>query len=164
MSEQKYKSSRTSINRLKVPRLFHLVSWEAGTKNLDYGGGKFDTASVYLKGSGVINNIYDPFNRSEEENLQALQGSPYDTVTLSNVLNVVAEFEVRQEILQRCWDLLRNSGQLYITVYEGKKDGVMTVFKDSCQLNKKLKDYLPEVQKVFRSAAIKNGVIICTKN
>ena len=60
---QEFTSAKTSINKNKVPALFKLAVFKPDTVNLDYGGGKFDTATEYLKKFNVTNLIYDPYNR-----------------------------------------------------------------------------------------------------
>ncbi len=43
-----------------------------------------------------------------------------DTVTCSNVLNVIKEPEVRLNVLKNIKKLVKPNGIVYITVYEGK--------------------------------------------
>ena len=57
---QRYTSAKTSINSTKVPSLFNKISWVPDTNNLDYGGGKFNTATNYLASKKVRNIIFDP--------------------------------------------------------------------------------------------------------
>lgn len=166
---QKYKSSTTSINSTKVPALFRKQEkyglFEPFSHNLDYGGGKYDTATNYLDLFGVVNHVYDPYNRSDRENQAALAKTDYDTATLSNVLNVIAEKEIRLDILRTVKEHLKNEGALYITVYEGTKSGIASFNekRDSYQLNKKLVDYLAEIKEVFENAYIEHGMIICER-
>ncbi len=71
---QKYSSKDTSINSAKVPAIFRKIDWTDLTsqKNIDIGGGKYDTATEYLMQYGVSNIIYDPFNRSFNDNLRVV--------------------------------------------------------------------------------------------
>jgi hypothetical protein len=162
-----YSSAKTSINKTKTPAVFKKVQWTRGTKNIDWGGGKYDTATVYLSQQGVSNWIYDPYNRTPWENRTALLQGPFDTATCSNVLNVIYNIEDRLVALKGIRDNLKVYGVAYITVYEGDKSGQVkvNVKKDSCQLNRRLKDYLPEIQKVFENDTIilKYGVITIIK-
>ncbi|MDV3429122.1 MAG: hypothetical protein LIR50_19190 [Bacillota bacterium] len=164
MVRQKYSSAVTSINGSKLPSVFRKVEWVEGTRNLDYGGGKYDIATNWLLDhKNVRNYIYDPYNRTFEHNLEILAKKPFDTITLSNVLNVVMEKEVRETILSHCYLLLRTNGTLYISVYEGDKSKVAKVNekRNSCQLNRPLKDYFNEVAAIFGEdhIEIKNGVM-----
>lgn len=151
---QKYKSASTSVNsKCKVPRLAKVLpEWmEEGCTILDYGGGKYNTATDYLLTFQIYNRIYDPFNRGQYENIRAMIRHGYDGAMLSNVLNVIMEPEIREEAIRNIWDRLKLGGLLFVSVYEGDKSGVLKVNekRNSCQLNKRLKEYLPEVQKIF---------------
>ena len=138
-------SANTSINSTKVPALFRKIRWKAGTRNLDWGGGRYDTATEYLKQCEVQNVIYDPFNRSEAENEAALQGT-YDTATLSNVLNVIAEPEIRKEAVLGAMAHLKPGGKLYISIYEGNHSGRGRESKPDCwQCNTPLESYAKEL-------------------
>jgi hypothetical protein len=162
---QQFKSDKTSINKHKVPALFKKVTFMPNTTNLDYGGGKYDTATEYLAKLKVTNVIYDPFNRTEVENATALAKKDYDTATLSNVLNVILEEDIRVSILIEIKRRLNSHGKLYISVYEGNRTGVAATStkRGSCQLNRNIKDYISEVKKVFTDYTVRNGVITCYK-
>ncbi|MGL4451115.1 MAG: hypothetical protein ACRCTZ_08000, partial [Sarcina sp.] len=69
--EQEYSSKATSRNQ--IPQLFKYIKWQPNTVNGDIGGGKYNTGSEYLKSLNVNNILYDPFNRTYEENVVALQ-------------------------------------------------------------------------------------------
>lgn len=143
---QQYSSANTSINSTKVPALFRKIRWQAGTRNLDWGGGKYDTATEYLKELGVVNRIYDPFNRSPAENDAALACTCYDTATLSNVLNVIAERDVRIAAVAGAMQHLKPGGKLYISVYEGNHSGRGRESKPDCwQCSMPLKAYAKEL-------------------
>lgn len=45
---QEFTSENTSINAKRLPAIFNMVNFEAGTVNLDYSGGKFDNVAEYL--------------------------------------------------------------------------------------------------------------------
>ena len=155
MKNQKYSSKDTSINKTKLPAIYGILKrWKIFSDKptvLDYGCGK------YFDGYNLGNNFkgYDPFNYDRAENLN----NHYDMAILSNVLNVIYEDDIRHDILETLKTL---ADTVYITVYEGKKDGVGTVTKKDCyQLNRKVREYLPEVREVFFDVTLKNGVIIC---
>lgn len=164
---QQYTSKDTSINTSKVPAVFKMVSWIPGTINLDYGGGKADTATEYLAEKEVTNLIYDPYNRSSEHNRSVIQtirsNGGADTATCSNVLNVIKEEEARLNVLKNIRKLLKSSGTAYITVYEGKGTGEAKQSQDDAyQLHRKTADYLDEIHKVFPDATRKGKLIIAT--
>lgn len=163
-SKQEFTSANTSINSNKLPAIFKLVKFNPDTINLDYGGGKFDNATEYLKEKCVTNLIYDPYNRTAEHNTNVLNtiwgNGGADTCTLSNVLNVVKEKNIRVEILENIKELLKPNGTLYITVYEGTGLADERVTKAGYQLNRKTKDYLEEVKSVFGNVTQRGKLII----
>lgn len=165
--EQKYSSAATSINSKKVPMLFHKIEFNPGTINLDYGAGKWDTASQFLNKLGVTNYPYDPYNRSDEENELAMVTKNYDTATLSNVLNVIEEGQIRRKIIQDLKNHVKDGGIIYITVYEGDHSSKIkhNEKRNSCQLNRPLRDYLPDLIPIFEKEEIKikNKVIMIKK-
>lgn len=151
---QRYTSRGTSINRRRPAIYTKLmkagIRFERETA-IDYGCGR------YFDDYGLPKTVvgYDPYNGKGNEDL--LDGF-YDVAICSNVLNVIAEPEVREDIL---FDLARIAETVYITVYEGDKSGKgKPSGKDSWQENRRLRDYLPEVEDVFSEVTIKNGVII----
>ena len=168
--EQKYNSAVTSINSSKLPAVFSKVRFEPDTINLDYGGGKFDNVAEYLKDKyNATNLVYDKYNRSSGHNADVLKqvkdNGGADTVTCSNVLNVIAEPEVRQEVIQDLKKYLKDDGTCYITVYEGNGsgEGKADDKRQSYQTNMKLTDYVDEVSKVFPSVTKSRGMLICKK-
>ena len=158
---QKYTSAKTSLNQ--VAGIFALLRkknvWKAGLINLDIGGGKYDLGTNYLKNFKVENLVYDPFNRTEKHNekiLLQLKDKKADTSTISNVLNVIKEEEERLKILNLA---KKYSLITYITVYEGKKNGIGLETIKGYQLNRKLDKYLIEVEKIFQNAEKRYGYI-----
>ena len=164
---QKYTSAKTSINSHKVPSLFRRVSFRKNTINLDLGGGRYNTASDYLQSLGVVNCIFDPYNRTEEENSRALAlagNGNADSVTIANVLNVILEEEVRLSVLQQAKNAVKNNGKVFVGIYEGDRTGEGKETASGYQRNKKTRDYVAEVNRVFPSVKILNGVIIASNN
>jgi hypothetical protein len=166
---QEFTSAKTSINATKPSKGFTIIGegWQPGTTNLDIGGGRFEAGSKVLADRGVTNVIYDPFNRSVEQNMAAVASTARgqaDTVTVFNVMNVIKEEGNRLQVLRQADDALKPGGKLYIQVYEGDKSGISKVTgSDQFQLNKKTADYLEEVRKVFPDAELKKGLIIAPK-
>ena len=164
---QEYTSANTSINSAKLPAIFSMVNFKPETINLDYGGGKFDNATTALEGKGVTNLIYDPYNRSSGHNKDVIdtvrKNGGADTVTCSNVLNVIKEPEARKAVIKNIYSLLKNGGTAYFTVYEGTGKGNEGPTKSGYQLNKKTGDYVEEISSVFPSVSRRGKLIIASK-
>lgn len=166
-ANQQYTSAATSINSNKLPAVFRLAKFEPGTVNLDIGGGKFDNAAEALAQNNVTNLVYDPYNRTNEHNRKVLsqvkKNGGADTVTCSNVLNVIQEPEARLAVLKNCYKYLKDDGTAYITVYEGSGSGEGSATKAGYQLNKKTQDYIDEIKQVFGNVSRKGKLIIAKK-
>lgn len=167
MADQEYTSAATSINSSKLPAVFKMIDFEPGMVNLDIGGGRFDNVAEYLSQFDVTNLVYDPYNRSEKHNSQVLntvrKNGGADTVTCSNVLNVIKEPEARLSVLRNCYKYLKSGGTCYITVYEGSGTGEEGPTKAGYQLNRKTKDYVDEVSQVFSNVSRKGKLIVAKK-
>lgn len=165
MKYQKYTSAETSINSKRVPAGFKKIMFLPNSLNLDYGGGKYDTATEYLATMGATNIIYDPFNRSEDWNKRAIyaciDSGGADSCTLFNVLNVIMEKWVRISVLHKIRRYLKKGAPIYITVYEGDKSGVGKVTCKGYQMNAKTEEYLEEIRMVFPNAVRRGKMIIC---
>ena len=169
--EQEYDSSVTSINSSKLPVIFGLVQklggFKQGSLNLDYGGGRWNNAAQYLKDYDVLNLVYDPFNRSKAHNKDVLdfvkKNGGADTVTCSNVLNVIKEPENRLFVIKNCGRLVKSGGTVYFTVYEGSGsgEGKANDKRKSYQTNMRTEDYQEELEKVFSSVTRKGKLFIC---
>lgn len=163
---QEYTSENTSINSKKLPAIYKLVDFYPGDVVLDYGGGKFDNAVNYLADKDVTLLVYDPYNRSAEHNKEVLsflrQNGGADATVCSNVLNVIKEPEARLAVLKNIKKLTKSSGAIYITVYEGSGNSNAGPTKSGYQLNKKIAEYLDEIQEVFPDAVRKGKLIQAT--
>jgi len=158
MTTQKITSAATSLRQ--VPAIFKKANFSFGT-NLDLGGGKFDEVQAYFDGQGYEcqNLVYDPFNRSEKHNQAVLEKAKWqgcDTVTISNVLNVIKDKEHRLKLLKLANEY---NCPVYITAYEGDRSGIGKETTKGYQLNQKLKDYESEIKEVFRVVKRTNGFI-----
>lgn len=162
--EQEFTSEKTSINVSKLPAVFKMVTFQPGTINLDYGGGKFDNAAEYLKDQDVTNLVYDPYNRTNDHNKDVIRtvrkNGGADTATCSNVLNVIKEPNVRRSVLENIKKLLKPSGTVYITVYEGSGKGNEGPTKSGYQMNRKTEGYLDEIREVFPDAKRRGKLIV----
>lgn len=164
--EQKYDSAVTSINSTKLPAIFSKVSFEPGTVNLDFGGGRYDNVAEYLSQFDVVNLVYDPYNRAKEHNREVLdvvkKNGGADTVTCSNVLNVIEEESVRNNVIKNCKRCLKSGGTAYFTVYEGDGtgSGKANDKRRSYQTNLKTSEYVDAIKDVFDNVTCKGKVII----
>ncbi len=169
---QQFSSARTSINGNKLPTGFANVGgmggFRSGTHNFDMGGGRFDNATEHLSKSGVVNLVFDPFNREYAWNermikqVESIGGA--DTVTCFNVLNVIREPEQRAAVIQRCAEVLKPEGVAYFEVYSNPKKyaevGPSQTGKDQWQEFRPAKTYIPEIQAFFDDVSIKGKTII----
>jgi len=116
---QRYTSERTCRNQFPALHraLIDLNAWRPGDTNADIGGGKFDLVTDRLAELGVTNLVWDPHNRSDEHNADTLrlikQGTT--TATVAKVLNVIAEPEIRAEVIQ----LAARARVAFFHFYEG---------------------------------------------
>ena len=160
---QAISSAETSIKQ--IPAIFKKIPWQSGTVNIDIGGGKFDLATDFVKEKGVENIVFDPFNRDYDHNSKAFekikQGG--DTVTVANVLNVIAEENARDNVILQAARALKPNGTAYFGIYEGSKDGVGKVTSKGWQNNKKAGDYISEVEKHFNNVRKAGNIIIATE-
>lgn len=159
--QQKISSAKTSI--AQIPATFKRVEFKPGTRNLDYGGGSYDLGSEFLREKGVENLVYDRFNRSEEHNdsvLKEIGKRGADTVTVNNVLNVVAEPEVRDFIVEDAASYLKPNGTAYFLIYEGDGSGSGKETSKGFQNNAKTESYLPTIKRHFNEVIRKGNLVI----
>lgn len=160
--KQEYDSRETSQNFQAGG--FKKIDWKPGTVNLDYGGGKYEKATNWMLQQGVINLVYDKFNRSPEHNKQVLLlAKEATTTTCFNVLNVIKEEDIRKKVIKDC--KRQKTEKIYFTVYAGNGTGVGAPSrgkKSAWQNNKPLKEYLEEVRAVYPSSKISKNMIIST--
>lgn len=159
MEEFKEGSPNTSVNQIAGG--FKKVNWVLHTVNLDVGGGKYEKATEYLLNEhDVTNLVYDPYNRSETHNKEVLKQADEaaTTTTIFNVLNVIPEEKDRVKLIGLA--KRKNTKTIYISVYERDGNGIGVETSKGWQNNKKLRDYLPEVQKVYPDAEVQKGLIV----
>ncbi len=165
--KQSIGSAGTSLNQ--VAAVFKKNLLAPGTVNVDIGGGKYDLGTEHLKGLGIENLVYDPFNRGEAHNsavIKRLQSGEIDSATVNNVLNVIKEPEVRAEVIRQAAKAIKSDGTAFFQIYEGSKSEEGRVSKtkygiaESWQNNLPTKSYLEEVKKYFGEVKIKGNIII----
>lgn len=160
MNNSNHNSAKTCVKTL--PRLFKLVNWQRDTGNIDIGGGRYNLVTDYLASLGVVNLVWDPYNRSLEHNARVMRmvnRCKAYSATISNVLNVVKGEKDRYTVMRIAEGY--SSGPVYITVYEGNKSGVPSISKrGTWQANRTLETYFDEVRKVFPVFQVKDKMII----
>ena len=172
---QKYSSKNTATNWKynRVPALFKMIDFPSGAVVLDYGGGTKESEALAKGYFGenypdVKYVYYDKYWQNGKEQNASLrevkQNGGADIAMLSNVLNTIAEPEVRQDVLTHVKSLLKPDGVLYIYGYQGKKEdqegGGRTTGDDQYQTFMKTKDYIPEISEVFPNAKYTGGMIV----
>ena len=163
--EQKISSAKTSVNML--PRTFKVIKFEPDTINLDYGGGRFETATNFLKQQNVENLVYDPYNRTSSHNKEVLdrikENKGANTATCNNVLNVIAEKSSRMRVIKNIYSLLKDNGKAYFCIYKGDGSSSPKETKAGFQNNYPTKWYTSEIQEVFSNVTISKDIIIASK-
>ncbi len=167
---QEYTSAKTSIKQ--VPAGFKIVDKYFGLKpntiNLDIGGGKYDLMTEKLLTKGVINLIFDPYNRSSSHNVdvvrKVLLNDGIDTVTIFNVLNVIKEYEIQLQVLKMARSSLNKGGMVFIRSTYKNPAKVSGVTKSGTfQHYLTQKDYLKIVKVIFPNAKLEHGIIFAIK-
>jgi hypothetical protein len=159
-------TSKTARNQLPAifGRVSRLAGWERDTVNLDIGSGPYNKLTEALKEQGVTNLPYDPYALSLLTNLSNIREASkgVDTVTLSNVLNVLQTETQMLGVLRLAREYVKDNGTVYIAVWPGNGTGIAGKTRDGYQQNKRLKQYLAIVRMVF-SAETSGGMIIAKK-
>ena len=164
---QEFKSAGTSLRQ--IPALHKKVMqgklFSKNGTNFDNGAGKYMNATEYLAGNEVLNVRFDPFNLPEEVNSKATRyRGMCETSTIANVLNVIKEESIQIEVLKRSYNMLKACGWCFISIYEGNKTGEGKQSKKGCwQNNKRTKEYMDTVKKVFPTCKVWNGIIWAVK-
>ncbi len=154
---QQLTSRATSLNQIN-PAIKMILPQLVGLTVLDIGGGKYDANKIYAAGLGVKLYVYDKFNRSEAENMQALTCKP-NAIVCNNVLNVIDDGQAMRNVIALCADY---QVTCYFSIYEGNKSGISGPSKKGCwQRNWKIANYIPIFKKYFRSVDCKGKFIIC---
>ena len=171
MTTQAITSAETSLKQ--IPAILRLI--DKGCENpalfwghrqivLDYGGGRYDELTKALKKRGIVNLIYDPYNRSDDHNalIRGILTTPFraaDMALCSNVLNVVREPEARRAILRDIKRMTKADGIVFFTVYEGDKSSRGRRTSKGWQANRPTKNYVREIKREFESVQVKGKLI-----
>lgn len=161
--KQAISSANTSLRQ--VAAIFKKVAWKPGTVNIDIGGGRYDEGTKYLAEKGVENLIYDPYNRDETYNrfvVGRLMKRSGDTATVNNVLNVIAEADVRKNVVLQAAKAIKKDGVAYFQIYEGDGSGVGKQTSKGWQNNRKTQEYVAEVATYFDKTTQRGNIIEAT--
>lgn len=138
-----------------------------GSVNFDLGGGKYDTATDYMKGLGVENVVFDPANRGFDYNMQSLKRieelGGADTVTVNNVLNVLKGADIILSVIQQAAECVKPDGQVIFQIYTGNKLGIGGRPKskpDQYQQHKTADRYVPLIYRYFNKVYLKGEYIV----
>jgi hypothetical protein len=158
---EQYDVARTSVNI--IPALLKEAPLERGTRNLDFGGGRYDTATNYLRDQrGVTNYVLDRFVRAPEDNaavIAEMRRSPPDSVTVANVLNVISDPAVRHDAIVGAGRYAQAGTPIYFSVYE-KVGARGTTRVGTWQEARKLSTYLDEIRSVYPDAVVNGDYIV----
>ena len=172
--QQSITSADTSMRQ--VARTFGIVrkklgGWKKGSVNIDIGGGKYNDFTQALEREEVTGYLYDPFARHASHNAPVLRELRRgrlkgDTVTCSNVLNVIPESAARCNVIRQAAKSLKPEGTAWFCVYEGDGSGTGRVTKTRAGLaacwqeNRKTASYLEEIRPFFGEVEMKHGLIM----
>lgn len=158
--EQKITSAKTCRRITAYGTTFVAEHYSAGTKVLDFGGGKFEDAKNYLAEHKIKCEVYDPYNRTHEENVKAIN-QKYHVLLCNNVFNTLTDDVIENAIKDMVIVMRHCSIEIaYITVYERAKNGIGQITApDQYQRNEKTESYICRLQKYFEKVSIKKKVI-----
>jgi hypothetical protein len=86
-----------------------------------------------------------------------------DVCMLANTLNVIAECQVREGVLEQAKQYLRPGARIYISVYEGDRSGIGKATSRGWQEHRPLRSYLDEVREVFPNARVRGRMILASR-
>lgn len=165
--------------RRQVPAIARLVDniggWDRskkqrklGTHNLDIGAGPYGEFTDWLFNRSCITNWeYDPGHvtalgnaKEQEVAIRAFRddGNSFDSITISNVLNVVTGPEM-VGVLDFAAGLASSDTDIYITVYEGDRLGRARKTRDGYQQNKPIQWYEQRVRWLLKSPRCYQAVV-----
>jgi len=160
-------SAKTSRNI--IPSAFK--AFDVGQVNLDFGGGKYDTATEFLKEKNVTNLVFDPFNRSKEHNTLIMSQvivNGCDSITCLNVLNVIPLTE-RLQVYKHIKMILETTRckKVIFQMYAGNGTGIEQFTNGVNQNNLRLTHYFTELLEHFASYQVEkvpSKYVIIQKN
>jgi hypothetical protein len=149
----KHVTAKTSVAQVpaayKEPKLREVYRH---SRNLDFGGGKYDLATQYLDGINCQNFVYDPYCRTQAHNITVLHNLgrvEFNTVSCLNVLNVQVLEKDRAETIEaiKTITVMQPSiKHVVFQIYTKDKSGAIS----DTQLNKPAEFYWPALIETFR--------------
>jgi len=166
---QKITSADTSIKQ--VPAVFKRVNFKTGTLNFDIGCGKYpDLLTDEMRRIGVMNIGWDPYHAKSNCQINSkfiyrkgCFDERFDTVTCSNVLNVIKPLDIKHNIVELAHKLLCKNGVAYFLIYEGDKTGVGRATTKGWQNNMKANRYEKIISCHFPVYIRKGNLIAASK-
>lgn len=159
--EQAVTSAETCRNQKAAGARLLEELFDMPQKVLDFGGGKYSEAQSYLQAINCVCEVYDPYNRTHEENVNALN-QKYSLIMCNNVLNVLTD-----DVLHHVVDDLQNTAEMcgvktiLLTVYERDRSGVgCYTGKNSYQRNQKTSDYIKYLDRFAGVKKHKKALVI----
>lgn len=128
---------------------------------LDFGGGKYSEAQEYLKSLGAVCEVYDPYNRSHDENMRVLN-QKYDLMMCNNVLNVLTD-DVLPNVILDMKKIAEMCGviKIVVTVYERDKSGIGCYTGNaSYQRNEKTSVYIDKLRCFLAVSSHKKALLV----
>lgn len=173
---QEIESDKTSLKQ--IPYTFRTdkgITWTRGHHNLDIGGGAYDLGTEELmKREGVVNLIFDPYNRNPEFNhatldkVEEIGGA--DSITVNSCLNVIKGRPFIEQVIHQAADAIKPDGKVIFKIHPGDTkdgkhksgDGIPRKTKNGYQQFKKACKYVPLIRQYFEEVYIdkSNDVII----
>lgn len=160
---QKATSKTTSINSKRLPAAFSKINLHQYYRVVDYGCGRYTDHIRAAMPDGVEYLPYDPYNQPETVNAATLEtcaDGRSALVVLSNVLNVIDDWETVAAVCRHALLLSGRFGNVAITVYEGDRSGVgRYTGADSFQRNLTLAEWEWELSRRGFYCCRERGVI-----
>lgn len=163
-AQQRHTSAGTSLNQIPALHRWYGLKRGYGGRGapnvVDYGAGKYDAAGEYIMALGIEYFPFDPYNRTDMENVTATEAmSVLDCdVLCANVLNVIAEREHRDGVMRTA---ARCTGTAYFGVYEGNRSGVGQPTTKGYQNNRTLASYISELAEHFDNVERRGNFLAC---
>jgi len=145
-------------SRKIIPTAFKVFPFKG--INFDLGGGKWDDASIFLKERGCTNLVFDPYNRSIEQNevsYNKMKDTGVDSISCLNVLNVIQSETERIDLYKNIKIIAETSKKangkypiIVFQVYEGDASANKEI-----QTTMKTSEYIPEITQNFPNHSVK---------
>ncbi len=162
-------SAGTSISQVAagLRKLKILANIKDGAVNLDWGGGKYDKGSDYLRSQGITNLVHDDFNREKDFNKKSIkrakENGGADSGTLLNVLNVIKDKDERIKAVKTPLKYLKAGAKLIIGAYNRNNSKEPLETSKGWQMNQPLSFYKKELEDAGLEVKRKDGFLIITK-